>query len=315
MRIPRFISPSLLAASRALMSVCLAVMLMAGAFSGTAYAETIVGVIMTGDVPYYQRIHEAFVKELGSDAKVVLQKPTPEPMSWVNAARKLVVIGANVIVAYGAPATLTVMKETSDIPILYAGVYDPAAMDISGKNATGISSQIPMDQLIKNMQSVKSFATLGVVFSKVEKDTILQVRELKQLESSMQFKMVLYDSRKQGYAADIADVDAILMTTSCSAVCGTGAVVAYAEQHAIPTGATLGGTEELGILLTMTANPEEQGRTVGSMAKKIIGGQSVSSVPPEAPKTIDFIVNLKQANAMKLTIPDSILAAASRVIK
>ncbi|MEW6602781.1 MAG: hypothetical protein AB1499_17550, partial [Nitrospirota bacterium] len=67
-----------------------------------------VGVIMTADVEYYRNIHKAFTESMGKDVEIVLQKPTADPMSWTNAARKLTGLGAKVIVCYGAPAALTV---------------------------------------------------------------------------------------------------------------------------------------------------------------------------------------------------------------
>ena len=120
-------------------------------------AQKTVGVIMTGDIPYYKQIHQVFTNRMKgqADIKYVVQSPAPEPMSWTNAARKLVVIGSDIIVAYGAPATLTAMKETSSIPIIFAGVYDPDAMRISGKNATGISSKIPMDKVLGDLKLIK----------------------------------------------------------------------------------------------------------------------------------------------------------------
>ena len=68
-------------------------------------------------------------------------------MSWTNSARKLVAVGSDVIVCYGAPATLAVMSETSDIPIVFAGVYDPQAIGITGKNITGVSSKVSVATL------------------------------------------------------------------------------------------------------------------------------------------------------------------------
>ena len=86
--------------------------------SGTsAFAKT-VGVMMTADIEYYQDIHKAFINNFGKDAEIVLQKPMPDPMSWTNAARKLTGIGADVIVSYGAPATLTLLKELGKFLIL-----------------------------------------------------------------------------------------------------------------------------------------------------------------------------------------------------
>ena len=70
-------------------------------------AEKTIGVIMTGDIPYYKAIHKAFLAGLSEHGfgpgkvNVVLQTPAPEAMSWTNAARKLIAIDADVIVAYG----------------------------------------------------------------------------------------------------------------------------------------------------------------------------------------------------------------------
>ncbi|MGW8272735.1 MAG: ABC transporter substrate binding protein, partial [Thermodesulfovibrionales bacterium] len=115
-----------------------------------AAAERTVGVIMTGNVPYYQEAHKAFVETINREGlfqqgkvDVVTQTPAPEIMAWTNAARKFVSLDVDVIVSYGTPATLAVIKETSSIPIVFAGVYDPAEAGIKGKNITGINSNVP----------------------------------------------------------------------------------------------------------------------------------------------------------------------------
>jgi len=150
--------------------------------SGTsAFAKT-VGVMMTADIQYYRDIHKAFINNFGKDAEIVLQKPMPDPMSWTNAARKLTGIGADVIVSYGAPATLTLLKETSEIPIIFGGVYDPESMSMTGKNATGISSTVPVEKTLKALGETSKLSKLGIVFSKSEKDSIIEVRDIKKNE-------------------------------------------------------------------------------------------------------------------------------------
>ena len=99
-----------------------------------------IGVILTGSIPYYKEVHKSFMETMASEGfgparvEIVVQAPNPEAMSWTNSARKLVAIGSDIIVSYGAPATLAVMHETSDIPIVFAGVYDPLSTGITGKN-------------------------------------------------------------------------------------------------------------------------------------------------------------------------------------
>ena len=280
-----------------------------------AMAEKTVGVIMTGDIDYYHSIHQSFIDTMGGgDINFVVQVPNPEPMAWANAARKLVVIGSDMIITYGAPATLTVMKQTSSIPILFAGVYDPKAMNIVGKNATGISSKISVVKLLENMKLIKDFKTLGIVYNKSEKDTILQVMEVKKLEAKMGFSSRLYDARKKGFDTKINNVDAVLLTTSCTAMCTVTSLVNVARKQKLLTGSTITGGEDHGIIFTMSADPTEQGRVVGEMAQMLLNGHLLSSIPLREPKEIGVTVNSAEAAKLGLTVPASVIGAASRAL-
>ncbi|MBI5075025.1 MAG: ABC transporter substrate-binding protein [Nitrospirae bacterium] len=289
-----------------------------GAGAATA-AEKTIGVIMTGNIPYYKEMHKAFTEGLAAEGmgkvEVVLQTPTPEPMSWSNAARKLISVGADLIVTYGAPATLTVMGETSEIPIVFAGVYDPQALGIMGKNATGVSSKVPVASLVKNLKGISNFTTLGVVFSESEKDTVLQANDVKQLEASFGFKSSRFSVKKPDDIAKIANVDALFLTTGCAAMHCVNNIIGVARKAKIPTGTTIGGGESSGIILTLSANPQEQGKEAAKIASRVFKGAKPSSVPFEAPKKIDLIVNLKEATDMGLKIPFDLLTTATRVIK
>ena len=287
------------------------------AFSAPAHAERKVGVIMTGDIDYYHQIHKAFVDVVGGTQGVnfVVQVPSPEPMAWSNAARKLVVIGSDVIVTYGTPATLTLMKETSNIPIVFAGVYDPKSMNMEGKNATGVSSKVSVADVLEKLMALKPFSKLGVVFNKTEKDTILQVMEIKKLEKIMGFKTSLYNARRKGFASTISGVDALLMTTSCAAMCEISEIISYARKHKVPTASTITGGEDKGILMTFAADPEEQGRKAGEMVMRIINGHKISDIQQEGPSKFMLIVNEGEIASMGLSLPAAIKESATRVIK
>ncbi len=286
--------------------------------SATA-AEKTIGVVMTGNIPYYKDMHKAFTEGLQAEgmgkAEVLLQTPTPEPMSWANAVRKLVAVGADIIVTYGAPVTLLAMSETSTIPIVFAGVYDPQALGIMGKNATGVSSKVPVASLVKNLRSISNFATLGVVFSESEKDTVLQANDVKQLEASFGYKSARFSIKKAADVAKIAKVDALFLTTGCAAMHCVNNIIGIARKEKIPTGTTIGGGEGSGIVLTLSANPQEQGREAAKIVAKIATGVKPASIPLELPAKIDFTINLKEATEMGLKIPFDLLTTATRVIK
>jgi putative ABC transport system substrate-binding protein len=283
-------------------------------FAQSAFAKT-VGVIMTADIEYYRDIHKAFTDEMGKDVEIVLQKPTADPMSWTNAVRKLTGIGASVIVCYGAPAILTAMKETSDIPIIFAGVYDPDSMNISGKNATGVASTVPIDKILKLLNEIKNISKLGVVFSKSEKDTIIQVRDIKKSEGPMGFQSVLISVSEQINKDEIKGVDALLVTTCAAGMSGIKDIIEVARRDKIPTAALIGGGEDAGVILTLTANPKEQGSAAAEMVKKVLGGAKPAEIKVKQPNSIHIIVNMKEAKALGLNVPASVSNSADRVIQ
>jgi len=281
----------------------------------TAQADQI-GVIMTGDIDYYRNIHEAFVENMGNQThEIVLQKPMPDPMSWTNSARKLTAIGSNIIISYGAPATLMTMKATSEIPVLFAGVFDPGSMSMTGKNATGISSTVPIEKVLKNLTKIKKISKLGIILSKSEKDTILQTKQIKKIENTFGFQSVLIAVKNKITASRIKGVDALLLTTCSAGMLNVKDIVEIARRDKIPTAAFMGGGESQGIILTVQADPKEQGKELAEMVKQILSGVNVSDIPVKEPKKIEIIVNLKEAAGLALNIPAELKSITTKVIE
>src|SRR5512145_1109449 len=166
--------------------ICAALLL--GAANAVAGEKTI-GVVLSGNIGYYQEIHKAFMNGLGKEGfdkrkvDTLLQMPAPDPLSWTNAVRKLVVADVNVLVTYGAPAALSAIKETKSVPIVYAGVYDAAAIGAAARNMTGMSSKVPLTSLLKYAKKLLPFTKLAVVYSDLEADSVRQVEEIVALES------------------------------------------------------------------------------------------------------------------------------------
>jgi ABC-type uncharacterized transport system substrate-binding protein len=286
-----------------------------------AAAGKTIGVVMTGNIPYYKDIHKAFSDGLAAEGlgpesvEVVLQTPAPETMSWTNSIRKLVAIGVNVIVAYGAPVTMSAMAETSDVPIVFAGVYDPKELGILGKNATGISSTVPVASLVKNLKAISSFSNLGVVYSTSEKDTVLQANDAARLEATYNYRSTKFNVKRPEDVAKISNVDALFLTTGCAAMHCVTNIISTVRKAKIPTATTIGGGEQSGIILTLSANPQEQGREAAKMTAQVVKGENPSSIAIVHPKKIDLIINLKEATDMGLKVPFDLLTSATRVIK
>ncbi|HZA52981.1 MAG TPA: ABC transporter substrate binding protein [Candidatus Udaeobacter sp.] len=72
---------------------------------------------------------------------------------------------------------------------------------------------------------------------------------------------------------------------------------------------------ESGGLMSYGADQAEPYSRVASMVDKILKGTKPANLPVEQPKKFEFIINLKAAKQIGLTIPPNVLARADRVIR
>jgi len=287
-------------------------------------ADKTVGVIMSGNLGYYQDVHKAFVGALlkeGFDHRKVdtlLQMPSPDPMSWTNASRKLSVADVNVLVTYGAPAALAAIRETKSIPIVYAGVYDPAAVGVSARNMTGISSKVPMTSLLKYLKKLIPFTKLAIVYNELEPDSVRQAEELVQLESQYGFQTVKMTVKKSEDARKLVfagKADAVLISVSAVINESIDTVIRSAHSAKIPTISQTGGTAEHGVILSLAPSATEQGEVAGRLAVRILRGENPASIPAEVPKLVELVLNLKEAGALGIKVPFDLITDATKVIK
>jgi putative ABC transport system substrate-binding protein len=73
-------------------------------------------------------------------------------------------------------------------------------------------------------------------------------------------------------------------------------------------------TEE-GCLISYSSNDAESFRRAAVFVDKILKGAKPADLPVEQPTKFEFIINLKTAKQIGLTIPPNVLAKADRVIK
>jgi len=289
-----------------------------------AAADKTVGVVMSGNIGYYQDVHKAFVGALvkaGYDHRKVdtlLQMPSPDPLSWTNSCRKLAIAEVNVLVTYGAPASLAAIRETKSIPIVFAGVYDPNAIGVSARNMTGISSKVPMTSLLKYLKKIMPFTKLAIVYNELEPDSVRQAEELTQLEGQYGFQTVKIAVKKTDEARKLVfagKAEAVLISNSAVANEAIDAIVKTAHTSKIPTISQIGGSAEKGVILSLAPSATEQGEVAGRLTARVLNGENPSTIPAEVPKLVELVLNLKEATAIGIKIPIDLISDATKVIK
>jgi len=282
-----------------------------------ASAEMVGALMPAKNVPYFMSVHEALVKELqalGTGAEVVLQKPAPSEMAWKNATRKLVVLGAKVIVAYGSETALAIVTENANVPVVYTAAYDPTECGITGK-VTGMEATIPMEGLLDNLKKISNFSKLGIMYSSDEIGSVKQMEAAAALALKMGSDVIKIDTRDPG-AAKLSDADAVLFTSAAS-VNNKSSLESFLDTtraKKIATASVLCATCQNGVLISLSANPEQQGKGAAQMVAEILKGKSPNAIPPNKNPQVETTVNLKEAKDLGFSIPFELLGTA-KVVK
>jgi len=287
------------------------------------HAEKRIGVIMTGDVPYYGTMHEAFVSELnsrfagGEKIEIILQRPFPDPISWSNAARKLIAFDVDLIVTYGSPATQAVIHEKSRIPLVYAGLYEPDQAAVAGKNVTGCGFKVPLSSIIRYFKQLKTVNTLGIVCSSIEEDSLRQYETMKEVAEQQNIKAEKVDIRSR---ADLEELmsknpDAVFITGSSLVHLWLDDILAILKKEQVPAADIFPDDSEAGVLMTLFQPPHLQGTMAAAMAAQILRGEKPADIASHTFRDTELVFNLVEARHLGIAFPIHLLIEATRVIE
>lgn len=287
------------------------------------HAEKRIGVIMTGDIPYYGVMHEAFVAELnsrfagGEKIEIILQRPFPNPISWSNAARKLIAFDVDLIVTYGSSATQAVIHERSRIPLVYAGLYESGQEVISAENVTGCGFKIPLSSIVRYLKRLKPVDTLGIVFNSVEEDSVRQYKTMKEFVEQQGIKAQEIDIRSRADLDKLkgGQADAVFITGSSLAHLWLDEILMILRKEQIPAADIFPDDASAGVLLSLYQPPLSQGQMAAEMVSKILGGEKPVAITPHIFRDTELVFNLVSARYLGITFPIQMISEATRVVQ
>ena len=109
--------------------------------------------------------------------------------------------------------------------------------------------------------------------------------------------------------------DAVLISVSGVANEEISAIIASARNAKIPAISQIGGTAELGVILSLAPSATEQGEAAGRFAAKLLRGDNPAQIPAEFPKLVELVLNLKEAAVLGIKVPFDLITDATKVIK
>ncbi len=245
-------------------------------------------------------------------------------------AAELVRLKVDIIVTAGPQATRPAKQATSTIPIVMAQDPDPigdgfvASLARPGGNITGLSSLAPElsgKQLELMKEIVPKLSHVAVFGTSINPGNAQNLREVELAAKAFGVKLQYLDVLSPNdietafQAASKPRADAVLMLPGSVLVLRRAQLTDLAVKSRLPAIYPQTEFTEAGGLMYYGTNTPDLFRRAATYVDKILKGAKPGDLPVEQPTKFEFIINLKAAKQIGLTIPPNVLARADKVIR
>jgi putative ABC transport system substrate-binding protein len=245
-------------------------------------------------------------------------------------ASELVRMKVDVIVAVSSPSVVAAKQVTRTIPIVMPLSSDPvgdglvASLARPGGNITGLSLMAP-DLAAKRLQLLKeAFPRVRPVAALWNPDYVGMAARLRETQGvapsvGVEVRSVeMRDSRELERALENLDRNrpsAIFLLADPLTLSQRLRIVEFAAEERIPAMYEVSQFVDAGGLMSYGPNTDELLRRAASYVDRILKGAKPGDLPIEQPSRFELVINLKTAKTLGITIPESVLLQADRVIQ
>jgi putative ABC transport system substrate-binding protein len=245
-------------------------------------------------------------------------------------AAELLELKMDVIVADASPSIRAMQKATNTVPIVMGATGDPVGSGFvkslaqPGGNITGLalmSSDVSAKLLDLLREVVPHLSRVGVLVSPTSSTYRAILDNVQAAAGKVGIEIVSVEARtpleiESGFAAMVRSrSEAVIVGVTPLFVQQQNQIAELAAKHRLPSISGNRGYAEAGGLMSYGQNIADNLRRAATYVDKILKGAKAGELPVEQPTTFEFVVNLKTAKGLSLTIPQSLLLRADEVIK
>ncbi len=268
---------------------------------------------------------------VGKNLSLDYRSAENEPEFLEDLARELAREKPDVIVtASSVPAAQAAVRVTQTIPIVFIGVPDPVAIGLvsslsrPGGNVTGVAWE-PSNLIGKRLELLRSVVPrlqrLAVMWNPSHGEAARQIVICRKLLRDLGISSDEYAfdgpsslDRAFGTMAQRRP-DAIYVISDPRIVTHRRTIASELLQLRLPSIFSYAGYVDDGGLMSYAAVLSELYRRAADYVDRILRGAKPSDLPIEQPTKLELVINLKTAKTLDLTVPQSVLLRADRVIE
>jgi ABC-type uncharacterized transport system substrate-binding protein len=266
----------------------------------------------------------------GQDAALEIRNADGRPERLPGLAAELVRFKVDIILAQSNPAIAAAQKATTSIPIVMVLASDPVALGFvaslarPGGNITGLSIQT-LDTAGKRLQLLKeAVPNLSRITALWDPDFVGGRELFRAAEAAapgLGLQLQLVAARGPGeldgaFAAMRRErAGAVVLVGSPTLFAHRSRIAELAVKHRLPTVCAVREYAEAGCLIGYGPSLIDQYGRAAYFVDRILKGAKPADLPVEQPTKFDFVINLRTARALGLTIPRPLLLRADKVIE
>ena len=245
-------------------------------------------------------------------------------------AAELVALKVDVIVASSTPAAVAVKQATNTIPVVMVAVSDPVGSGLVGSlarpsgNMTGLSLLAPAlsaKRLDLFKQAMPKLARAAVLWNTANAGMKLRFTETEAASRTLGVRIESVgvqglDDFENAFASIVKlRPDALIVLADTVTVTHRRRTIDFAVANRLPTIYEMREFADDGGLMSYGISMPDHFRHAATYVDRILKGARPAELPVEQPTKFEFVVNLKTAKTLGLTIPQSILVRADEIIQ
>lgn len=263
----------------------------------------------------------------GENLKFLFESAQGNPATAAQIARQFAGEDPSVIVPISTPSAQAVVSATRDIPVVFTAVSDPLGaqlvknMDKPGGNVTGLSDMSPVAEHIALIKEIlPNVKSIGYLYNSGEANSVSLLAVLKTEAEKAGLKVVESAATKsaevQGAArALVGRADVIYVPTDNTIISALEGAVAVAEEAKLPLFTADTDSVNRGSIAALGFNYYDVGKQTGDIVVRILKGENPGDIAVKVAAGSDLVVNKKAAEKMGVTLPESVLKRANRVVE